>query len=215
MQLRDLGTHPGTHPRIEIRERLVEQEYFRFADHRPAKRHALPLPAGQLRRLAAQQAGEAQHLRRLGDAQANLRLGHFAKLQTERHVLLDVKMREQRVILEHHCHVAILRLHAADLAIVEKNAAARGLLQPGDESQQGGLAATRRPYEHHQLAIGDLEAHPVHRANGAKEFAEIVESDACHRITFSAGRPFATAASPSSPARCRRPCFESRPATDR
>ena len=68
MQLRDLGAHPGAHPRIEIREQLVEQEYFRFADHRPAKRHSLPLPAGQLRRLAAQQAGEAQHLRCLGDA---------------------------------------------------------------------------------------------------------------------------------------------------
>ena len=113
MQFPDLGTHLGAHSGIKIRKRLIKQEYLGLADHRPAQRHSLPLSAGQLRRPAAQQVAEPEYLRRLGDARLDLQLGHLAKLQAECNVLLDVEMRKQRIILEHHRHIAILRQSGA------------------------------------------------------------------------------------------------------
>jgi hypothetical protein len=58
-------------------------------------------------------------------------------------------MRKQRVILEHHAHLALLRRHpvpgAADDRVVDQDLAARDLLEAGDAAQQGRLAATRGP----------------------------------------------------------------------
>ena len=46
VQLADLHSHVDPQRRVEVRERLVEQEDLRLAHDRPPDRHPLPLPAG-------------------------------------------------------------------------------------------------------------------------------------------------------------------------
>ena len=49
---------------VEVRERLVEQEDLRLADDRARERDPLALAAGELARLAVEQAADAEQVRR-------------------------------------------------------------------------------------------------------------------------------------------------------
>ena len=60
MQLRERRAHADAELRVEVRERLVEQERLRLADDRAAHRDALPLAARQLRRPPLEQIGRAR-----------------------------------------------------------------------------------------------------------------------------------------------------------
>ena len=50
MQPRDLGARRRSQLRIEVRQRLIEQEHLRMAHQRPAERDALALAARELPR---------------------------------------------------------------------------------------------------------------------------------------------------------------------
>ena len=60
VQRDDLGAHRNPQLRIEIRQRLVEQEDPRLAHDRAPDRHALPLAAGELGRPPLEQLAEPQ-----------------------------------------------------------------------------------------------------------------------------------------------------------
>ena len=64
MQLLDLGAHVDAQLGVEVGERLVEQEEHGIAHQRAAHRDALALAAGELRRLALEQAVDLQQVRR-------------------------------------------------------------------------------------------------------------------------------------------------------
>ena len=68
VQLRERGAHADAQLRVEVRQRLVHQERPRLANDRAAHRDALPLAAGELRRLAVEEVREAEHLGDLLDA---------------------------------------------------------------------------------------------------------------------------------------------------
>ena len=97
-----LLAHAHAQERVECGKRLVEQQHARIGDERARERHALLLPAGQLRREPLRlglHLDKAQHLTRLG---ATLDLRHTAHAQAERDVVDAVEMREERVALKHH-----------------------------------------------------------------------------------------------------------------
>ena len=60
----------GAHPRVERAERLVEQQHLRLDRERPGERHPLALAAGELRRVAVDQALELDQGEQLVDALA-------------------------------------------------------------------------------------------------------------------------------------------------
>ena len=60
-QLLDLGAHLHAEPRIEVGQRLVEQEHLGLADDCTPHRHALPLAARQLPRLAIEQGFDVEN----------------------------------------------------------------------------------------------------------------------------------------------------------
>ena len=72
MQLLQLGAHLHAELRVQVRQRLVQQEHLRLAHQRPAHRHALALAAGELARPALQQVVEAEHRRHRADALRDL-----------------------------------------------------------------------------------------------------------------------------------------------
>src|SRR3546814_20884262 len=90
-------------------QRLVEQEHLGVADDGPAHGDALALPAGELLRLAVQQLGDVEDAGGILDPLTDLFLRYPLQAQAERPVLEHRHVRVQRVVLEHHGDVPVLR----------------------------------------------------------------------------------------------------------
>jgi hypothetical protein len=72
-------------------------------------------------------------------------------------------VRVQRVVLEDHRDVAVLRGHIGDVAVADEDAALVDLFEAREHAQRGGLAAAGGPDQDEELAVGDLEVDLVHR----------------------------------------------------
>ena len=75
----------------------------------------------------------------------------------------DRHVRVERVVLEHHGDVAVLRRHVVDDVAADRDLAAGDLLEPGDHAQRRALAAARRADQHDELLVGDVEVDAAHR----------------------------------------------------
>ena len=140
--------------RVEIRQRLVEQERLRLAHQRAAHRDPLTLTAGELAGLAVEQLVDLQQLGRLADPPVDLGARRPALPQPVGQVAVHRHVRIQRVVLEHHRDVALAGRQAVDHRAADPDLARRRLVQPGQQSQRGALAAPRRPDEDQELAVG-------------------------------------------------------------
>ena len=90
-------------------------------------------------------------------------------------------MRIQRVVLEHHGDVPILRLHVVDHPVADHQRASGDRLQPGDHPQRRRLAAPRRTDEHQELAVGDVEAEVVDGLEAiVVDLVDVVENHGGH-----------------------------------
>ncbi len=153
----DLGAHLHAQLGVEIGERLVEQEDLRIAHDRAAHGDALALPAGELARLAVEQFLDVEDAGGLLHALLDLGLGKMLQPQPERHVLVDRHVRIERVVLEHHRHVAVFRRHVVDDRAVDRDLAVGDVLEAGDHAQGRRLAAARRADQHDEFLVGDVE----------------------------------------------------------
>lgn len=121
----------------------------------PADGDALALAAGELARPAFEVVGEVEDACRVLHLPVDGGLVLARHLQREGDVLGHGHMRVERVGLEHHGQLALGRRLAGDVTAVDVDGAAAGVLQPGYQPQQRGLAATRRADEDDELAILD------------------------------------------------------------
>ena len=158
-QVHDVGADLRPKVGIETRERLVEQHQPRVRRQRPGERDPLPLAARQLVRVAVAVARQTD--RRQPVVGAALALRTAQRPQAEHDVPAHRQVREQRVLLEHETHVALLGVGAArsvlDEPATDSDLAAIGGVEPGDDAQQRRLATPARPDEREQLAVGDVE----------------------------------------------------------
>jgi hypothetical protein len=173
-----LRAHPDPELRVEVGQRLVHQEDRRVADDRAAHRDPLPLPAGQVARLAAQQLGQAERSGGRADPAVPLRLGDAGVLQGEADVLVDGQVRVERVVLEDHGHVSPPGRDVVDHVAADADGARRDRLKAGDHAQRGGLAAAGRADEHHELPVGDVQGEPVDGGHAADvDLGEVLKLD--------------------------------------
>src|SRR5450759_548363 len=124
----------------KVRERLVHQYEGRLVDDRARDRHALLLPAGELRGELLGVLFEPDELHHVVHTTADLRAGDLPHAEAEGDVVPDGHVREQRVVLEYHPEPALLRRHVVHPPPVEPDAAARERQQPGDAVERRGLA---------------------------------------------------------------------------
>ena len=106
--------------------------------------------------------------------------GAFAQLQREGHVLAHRHVRVERVVLEHHGDVAVLRRHVVHHAAADRDLAAGDVLEPGDHAQQRRLAAAGRADQHDELAVRDVDAHAVQDLHGTEGFPDVADIDGRH-----------------------------------
>ncbi len=88
-----------------------------------------------------------------------------AASQREADVLRDRHVRVERVVLEHHRHVAVARLQVVDDTLADPDLALADLLEAGDHAQRRRLAAARRPDEDDELPVVDVEVQVGDRAS--------------------------------------------------
>ena len=149
-------------------KRLVQQQHLRLDGQRPGQRHPLPLPAGQLRRIARFEAFELHELQQAADFwRISSREGRSRRVRTqpEGHVLHHGHVAEQGVVLKDEADAALAHAGVGHAAVVEANFAAPGVsrFQPGDDPQQRRLSGAGRPQQGDKLARGDLQAHLIQR----------------------------------------------------
>ena len=85
----------------------------------------------------------------------------FLQFQTKSYVVEHVQVGEQRVFLEHGVHRSLVRRRLRYVFPLQQDHTRGGNLKTGDTTQQGGLAATRRPQDCYKLAFLNLKAHVV------------------------------------------------------
>ena len=156
----DLDLAP--HLEVERGQRLVEQEHLRTVDERARQGDPLRLAAGQRRDVALGELRQAHELEVARHELGDLRLGHPAQAQPERHVVEHVEMREQRHALEHEVHGALVGRQPRDVPAVDEDAAVVREVEAGDHAQERRLAAPARSEQAHELALGDVEVERLH-----------------------------------------------------
>ena len=112
----------------------------------------------------------------------DLFLGELAELEPERHVVVHGHVRVERVVLEHHRDVPLLRGDGVDDPVVDGDRAAADALETRDHPQSGGLPAAGRADEDDELAVLDVE---VEVGDGDRAvrvlLRHVVQHDLCHR----------------------------------
>ena len=188
MHALDLGAHLHAQLGVEVRQRLVEQEDLRIAHDRAPHGDALALAAGELARLALEQLGDVEDAGGLLHAARNLVLRVALEPQAERHVFVHGHVRVERVVLEHHGHVAVLRRHVVDHLAVDRDLARADLLEPGDHPQRRRFAAAGRAHQHHEFLVRDVEVDAAHRLGVVEALDHLAERDLGHDWTHSSLR---------------------------
>src|SRR5664279_5333122 len=130
--------------------------------------HPLLLAAGDLVGLAFLETLELEQRHQFGNTAVDLGGHQICAPQPEGDVLPHRKMREQRIVLEHHVDRALMRQHLRDVLAVEQDAAFVRGLEPGQHPQQRGLAAAAGAEQREKLAGPNVERQPVHRAEAAE-----------------------------------------------
>ena len=73
-----------------------------------------------------------------------------------------------------------------DDPVPDADLARRQGLEPGEQSERGGLPRPRRADEHHELAVRDLQREVAHRGDIAELLGDVVEHDPGHGQPFTA-----------------------------
>jgi hypothetical protein len=83
--------------------------------------------------------------------------------------------RVERVGLEHHGNVPVLRRDVVDDAAIDRDRAATGLLEAGNDVQQCGFAAAGGTDEHGELAAADCQIDALQHFQQAEALAHVME----------------------------------------
>ena len=175
LQRLDLVAQAHAHPRIERRQRLIEQQQRGRGRQRAGQRDALLLAARQLRRILGALLRHAHELQQLGDAGGDLAARLAAVDEAVADVLHHGQVGEQRVGLEDDAEVALRRRQPRDVAAADLDRAGVLHLEAGDHAQQRGLAAAGRPEEADELAALDLERDVIERREGAEALGDALD----------------------------------------
>ena len=106
----------------------------------------------------------------------------FGKLESERHVVIQVHVRIQRIGLKHHGNAALCGRHLVDAFTADAQLALRDVFKSGNDAQQGGFAAARGTHENHELAVVNFKVNLLQDEVVAKGLADTRKFDIRHGI---------------------------------
>ena len=178
MDALDLDLHLLAQLLVECPERLVHQQQARMRHQRPRHGDPLLLAAGQLSRVAVAEMAELHQGEHLVDPTAGL-LARKARAhaQGKAHIVGDRHVRKQRVGLEHHADIALVRRHIGNRALVQQDVAGIGGKKSGDQIEGGGLARSAGAEQGHEGAGRNVERDLIDRFGRPEGFRELTQSE--------------------------------------
>jgi hypothetical protein len=94
-------------------------------------------------------------------------------------------VRVERVGLEHHRDVAILRRALVDALATDGELTGADVLETGDHVERGRLSAARRPHQDDELAVGDGEGQILDRGRAIGiALGHVIQHDFGHRLSL-------------------------------
>ena len=171
VQALEVPAYLGPQLRVEVGQRLVEQERLGPAYERTTHGHPLPLATRELAGLAVEQLVDVEQDRRLAHPPVDLGPGRTALTEPVGEVLVDAHVGVERVVLEHHRDVALPRSQPGDRPAGDLDLPRRRLVEAGEESQRGALAAPRRADQDQELPVRDGQVEPLQRHHVSAETA--------------------------------------------
>ena len=155
-----VGREPFAQTGVERRERLVEQQQPRLGRQRAGQRDPLALAAGEGGGQPVAVPRQADQLEQLGHPGRRVR--GPAQAQRVADVAGHGQVSEQLAVLEQQREAALVGGYAGQVGAVPAHAARGERLEPGDGTQQRGLAAARRSEHGQHLPVGQLEVDVRH-----------------------------------------------------
>src|SRR6266545_5199214 len=186
LQILQLETHLLTQFRVEIAQRLVEQEHFGFLDQGSRQCNTLLFPTGKLTRKPIREPFETYSVQGIFKLRFYGSFGQLLKLQGIGDIVMNRHVRPDGVVLENHAdgsklsgHVDSIRsrVHAGPADV---NFALARFFEPRDASQDRAFATTARPEERKKLLIADREGHRVSRDYLAVPLGQVDNSNLFH-----------------------------------
>src|SRR5262249_39494380 len=168
---------------VSAAEGRVEEGQARLEDEGAAEGEALHLSAAQRGAGSLAEPAEPDQVEDAGDLVANHRARGAAELKRVGHVLEHRHVRPYRVRLEDHAEVAAgwgreeAAARRGGHAGAGGGRAPRGMLEPGDQPEGGGLAAAARSEKGENLAALDGQADVVYRPRRPEELGDAVERE--------------------------------------
>ena len=115
---------------------------------------------GRVSATAVEQVRDVQHLGDGRDALIDDGLRRLAAAQAELEILPHAHVGVERVGLKDHCDVAVAGGDTGDVLLAEEDLTFSGLVEAGQQAQQGRLAAATGAHQHGKSAIGHVEVDP-------------------------------------------------------
>ena len=144
---------------VECGERFIQQQQVGIED----QRHALLLPARQLLRQAFGEGGQLHQVERRPHLRVTVGSRQPAHAQREGDVLRDRHVREQRIALEHHAEVALLRRQRGDVPPVEQHRTLAWRDEAGHRHQDRRLPRSGRAEQRQELPLPHFQRHVIDR----------------------------------------------------
>src|SRR2546428_532514 len=184
----DLVAHPHAKLRVEIRERLVQQEDLRAEDEGSGQGDALLLAAGELRGITLHDTRETHDLEHLPGPVLHLRLWEPAEAEPEGDVVRHGHVWPERIALEDHRRRATLRRDVRYVLSVDEDLAAIGTDESREHAQRRRLPASRGSEKGDELAVLDVEREVVDRGRVLVCLRNAAKIDLGHRSDASESR---------------------------
>ncbi|MNF61107.1 hypothetical protein D3C84_427430 [compost metagenome] len=182
LNLTDLFAQVLANPRVEGRQRLIQQQQAWPGHQGAGEGHALALTARQLVRVTRGKVIELHQFEHFCDAFAAVIGIDLLHAQAEGDVLFHGHIGEQCIALEHHADPAFLRAHRHDIGTIEQDFAAIHRSQAGDAAQQGGFAATGRAEQGDELTFLDFAIDVAEHCGAGEAFLKMLDADIAHSL---------------------------------
>ncbi len=161
----ELVLHLPAYERVEAAERLVHQQHVGVHRQRPGESYPLLHPPAHFVRIVVLPPFQPHGLDGLRRLFVPGRLVHAADLEAVCHVVENLSVRQQRIVLKDHGDLAPAELHellgrvAENVLAVEAHLPLGGLDQPDQAADQRRLPTAGEAHHHEDLSLVDGEGH--------------------------------------------------------
>src|SRR3954471_14555827 len=167
LQLLQLELHRLPQFLVERTERLVAKQHPRLDHDGAGEGDALLLASGELAGTAILVSDELHLCQCIGYLAGNGGALHAAHAQAEGNIFTDRAMRKQRIVLEYHSHVTLVRRHMRDIDATDLDDTFGRRIEAGDHAQRRRLAAAGGPQQREEFSFPNAHIDGIDGARGA------------------------------------------------